>query len=234
MHLQNLSVIFTPAIFHDFNQAENPGEWCIDKVFEDLILHHKKLFAEAEAEKRAMEEAKNKQQQRQTIISPANKPLASLPPAQPPDSATASVASSTVYEQQEPSSVRDSTDMYKLQRKTSLLRKDSLRRPIPSRKDSLRRQQQPMPEQQPSSQLPTNPSSSIPSVPIKPITGSPDSPPPSTITVANPISEPPLPDANKPWAIFKEVAYFFTVRIWNKALPYYCTFFSELLELTGL
>ncbi|KAF7725431.1 hypothetical protein EC973_009605 [Apophysomyces ossiformis] len=49
MHLQNLSVIFTPAIFHDFNQAENPGEWQSDKVFEDLVLHHESLFKNAEA-----------------------------------------------------------------------------------------------------------------------------------------------------------------------------------------
>ncbi|KAF7722543.1 hypothetical protein EC973_002967 [Apophysomyces ossiformis] len=45
MNIQNLSVIFTPAIFHDHNKADNAGEWYSDKVLEDLILHHKELFA---------------------------------------------------------------------------------------------------------------------------------------------------------------------------------------------
>lgn len=46
--MQNLSVVFTPAIFHDHNNAEVPGEWRCDSVFEDLITHHKTLFISAE------------------------------------------------------------------------------------------------------------------------------------------------------------------------------------------
>ncbi|SAM05181.1 hypothetical protein [Absidia glauca] len=45
MNLQNLSYMFTPAIFHDHNQAEHPGEWRSDLVFEDLVLHHDFVFA---------------------------------------------------------------------------------------------------------------------------------------------------------------------------------------------
>ncbi|CEP17247.1 hypothetical protein [Parasitella parasitica] len=50
MTLKNLSVIFTPALFHDHNQAENNGEWYSDKVLEDLVLQHETLFAEVEAQ----------------------------------------------------------------------------------------------------------------------------------------------------------------------------------------
>lgn len=46
--MKNLSVIFTPALFHDHNQAENAGEWITDKVFEDLIYHHSIVFKNAE------------------------------------------------------------------------------------------------------------------------------------------------------------------------------------------
>ncbi|KAI9305952.1 hypothetical protein BJ944DRAFT_264311 [Cunninghamella echinulata] len=52
MNLQNLSVIFTPAIFHDFNQAENPGEWHADTVFEDLVTYYEALFQQAEIQSR--------------------------------------------------------------------------------------------------------------------------------------------------------------------------------------
>ncbi|KAI8085113.1 uncharacterized protein BX664DRAFT_338547 [Halteromyces radiatus] len=45
MNIQNLSYMFTPAIFHDHNQAEHPGEWRSDLMFEDLILHHDAVFA---------------------------------------------------------------------------------------------------------------------------------------------------------------------------------------------
>lgn len=45
MNLQNLSYMFTPAIFHDHNQADHPGEWQSDLVFEDLVLHHDVVFA---------------------------------------------------------------------------------------------------------------------------------------------------------------------------------------------
>ncbi|KAI7869655.1 hypothetical protein BDF14DRAFT_1879828 [Spinellus fusiger] len=44
MNLQNLSVIFTPAIFKDYNQAEVPGEWTTDVVFEDLVLCYEEVF----------------------------------------------------------------------------------------------------------------------------------------------------------------------------------------------
>ncbi|KAI8643907.1 Rho GTPase activation protein [Parasitella parasitica] len=49
MTMKNLSVIFTPALFHDHNQAENNGEWYSDKVLEELVLQHETLFAQAEA-----------------------------------------------------------------------------------------------------------------------------------------------------------------------------------------
>jgi RhoGAP domain len=45
MNIQNLSLIFTPAIFHDHNQAQTPGEWFSDCVLEDLILNYEKLFS---------------------------------------------------------------------------------------------------------------------------------------------------------------------------------------------
>lgn len=48
MNMQNLSVVFTPAIFHDHNNAEVPGEWRCDSVFEDLVTHHHTLFISAE------------------------------------------------------------------------------------------------------------------------------------------------------------------------------------------
>ncbi|KAI8382980.1 Rho GTPase activation protein [Blakeslea trispora] len=50
MTLKNLSVIFTPALFHDHNQAENAGEWYSDKVLEDLVLRHDMLFAGAQSQ----------------------------------------------------------------------------------------------------------------------------------------------------------------------------------------
>ncbi|KAL0096339.1 hypothetical protein J3Q64DRAFT_1827403 [Phycomyces blakesleeanus] len=50
MHIQNLSVIFTPAIFKDFNQAEVPGEWANDVVFEDLVHYYKEVFGFAPIE----------------------------------------------------------------------------------------------------------------------------------------------------------------------------------------
>jgi hypothetical protein len=45
MNIQNLSVIFTPAIFHDHNKGGVPGEWGSDCVLEDLIQNHETLFA---------------------------------------------------------------------------------------------------------------------------------------------------------------------------------------------
>ncbi|CEG69519.1 hypothetical protein RMATCC62417_05580 [Rhizopus microsporus] len=43
MTIKNLSLMFTPAIFHDHNQAENNGDWYADKVLEDLIKNYKTL-----------------------------------------------------------------------------------------------------------------------------------------------------------------------------------------------
>ncbi|KAG0168347.1 casein kinase I [Apophysomyces sp. BC1034] len=47
MSIKNLSLIFTPAIFQDLNQAQrSPGEWFEDCVLEDLLLNHGTLFAD--------------------------------------------------------------------------------------------------------------------------------------------------------------------------------------------
>ncbi|KAI7881960.1 RhoGAP-domain-containing protein [Lichtheimia hyalospora FSU 10163] len=50
MNIQNLSVVFTPAIFHDHNNSGVPGEWHTDCVFEDMLLYHEPLFHNAEIE----------------------------------------------------------------------------------------------------------------------------------------------------------------------------------------
>lgn len=71
--MKNLSVIFTPALFHDHNQAENNGEWYSDKVLEDLILQHETLFVNAEKQQQQQQ-----QQQPQMISSPSASVL-SLP-----------------------------------------------------------------------------------------------------------------------------------------------------------
>ncbi|KAI9011876.1 hypothetical protein CLU79DRAFT_771676 [Phycomyces nitens] len=45
MSINNLSLIFTPAIFQDHNQAQrSPGDWFSDCVLEDLIQNHESLF----------------------------------------------------------------------------------------------------------------------------------------------------------------------------------------------
>lgn len=42
----NLTLIFTPAIFQDLNHAQNsPGEWAKDCVLEDLIMNSQDIFA---------------------------------------------------------------------------------------------------------------------------------------------------------------------------------------------
>ncbi|KAI8149325.1 hypothetical protein BJV82DRAFT_587562 [Fennellomyces sp. T-0311] len=47
MTIQNLSLMFTPAIFQDHNQAQrSPGEWYSDCVLEDLIVNCDTLFAD--------------------------------------------------------------------------------------------------------------------------------------------------------------------------------------------
>lgn len=45
MTIKNLSVIFTPALFHDHNQVENAGEWYSDIVLQDLIQQYESLFS---------------------------------------------------------------------------------------------------------------------------------------------------------------------------------------------
>ncbi|KAI9260653.1 hypothetical protein BDA99DRAFT_512774 [Phascolomyces articulosus] len=46
MTIKNLSLMFTPAIFQDHNQAQrSPGEWYSDCVLEDLIVNCETLFA---------------------------------------------------------------------------------------------------------------------------------------------------------------------------------------------
>ncbi|RUS14635.1 hypothetical protein BC937DRAFT_93523 [Endogone sp. FLAS-F59071] len=46
MSLQNLSLIFTPAIFHDHNQ-DKPGEWHADRVLDDLVYYRNNVFWDA-------------------------------------------------------------------------------------------------------------------------------------------------------------------------------------------
>ena len=47
MTIKNLSLMFTPAIFQDHNQAQrSPGEWYSDCVLEDLIVNCETLFAD--------------------------------------------------------------------------------------------------------------------------------------------------------------------------------------------
>ncbi|GAA5804389.1 hypothetical protein HPULCUR_009878 [Helicostylum pulchrum] len=56
MTIKNLSVIFTPALFHDHNQAENVGEWYCDRVLEDLICQYQVIFINAENQNRILQE----------------------------------------------------------------------------------------------------------------------------------------------------------------------------------
>ncbi|KAJ8653521.1 hypothetical protein O0I10_010849 [Lichtheimia ornata] len=47
MSAQNISLVFTPALFHDHNQAQrSPGEWYNDCVIEDLVMNCETLFAD--------------------------------------------------------------------------------------------------------------------------------------------------------------------------------------------
>ncbi|KAG1122226.1 hypothetical protein G6F42_011678 [Rhizopus arrhizus] len=62
MNIPNLALIFTPVIFHDFNQTEEGlGEWSPDDLFEDLILHFEMLFPKAEEVARRNNEPKLQQ-----------------------------------------------------------------------------------------------------------------------------------------------------------------------------
>lgn len=60
MNIQNLALIFTPVIFHDFNQTDenNSGDWSPEDLFEDLILHYELLFPIAEENARKNNEHK--------------------------------------------------------------------------------------------------------------------------------------------------------------------------------
>jgi hypothetical protein len=50
MNIPNLAMVFTPVIFHDFNQVDEhySSDWSPDDLFEDLILHYQVLFPIAE------------------------------------------------------------------------------------------------------------------------------------------------------------------------------------------
>lgn len=50
MNISNLAMIFTPVIFHDFNQVDEhyTSDWSPDDLFEDLIFHYQLLFPRAE------------------------------------------------------------------------------------------------------------------------------------------------------------------------------------------
>ncbi|KAG1439597.1 hypothetical protein G6F56_012245 [Rhizopus delemar] len=61
MNIQNLALIFTPVIFHDFNQVEKSlisYEWSPEDLFEDLILYHEMLFPISEEKARRLNENK--------------------------------------------------------------------------------------------------------------------------------------------------------------------------------
>ncbi|KAG2229078.1 hypothetical protein INT48_003292 [Thamnidium elegans] len=78
MTIKNLSVIFTPALFHDHNQAENVGEWYCDKVLEDLICQYQVIFTNAENQNRILQEQRKLQQPSNILDSPSASVL-SLP-----------------------------------------------------------------------------------------------------------------------------------------------------------
>lgn len=60
MNIQNLALIFTPVIFHDYNQTDDSsvGDWSPEDLFEDLILHFEFLFPIAEENARKNNEHK--------------------------------------------------------------------------------------------------------------------------------------------------------------------------------
>ncbi|ORX59614.1 RhoGAP-domain-containing protein [Hesseltinella vesiculosa] len=94
MNLQNLSVIFTPAIFHDFNQAEHPGEWHSDVMFEDLVNFHDTLFQQAELQSRAPAGPQVPLKSHEFHPTNAN-PVATTPPAVITPGSVSSVANAT-------------------------------------------------------------------------------------------------------------------------------------------
>lgn len=60
MNIQNLALIFTPVIFHDFNQSDEgtTSDWSPDDLFEDLILNYEFLFPISEENARKNNEHK--------------------------------------------------------------------------------------------------------------------------------------------------------------------------------
>lgn len=60
MNIQNLALIFTPVIFHDFNQTDENtlSDWSPEDLFEDLILHYEFLFPISEENARKNNEHK--------------------------------------------------------------------------------------------------------------------------------------------------------------------------------
>jgi hypothetical protein len=79
MNIKNLSVIFTPALFHDHNQAESAGEWYSDKVLEDLVLQYQTLFVRAENRSRLIAEQFRQQRQQQAQLQQQQQPQQSQP-----------------------------------------------------------------------------------------------------------------------------------------------------------
>lgn len=96
MNLQNLSVVFTPAIFQDHNHGEIPGDWRVDSVFEDLVTYHDRLFPNTE------QYAGNYQQTYQAVPQTANPSSISgmllTAPLPPPNLPAMVEAPSTGYE----------------------------------------------------------------------------------------------------------------------------------------
>ncbi|KAI7903848.1 uncharacterized protein BX663DRAFT_505448 [Cokeromyces recurvatus] len=62
MNISNLAMIFTPVIFHDYNQTDESlhlnNEWSPDDLFGDLLLYHDLIFPKAEDFARRINEPK--------------------------------------------------------------------------------------------------------------------------------------------------------------------------------
>jgi hypothetical protein len=158
MNIPNLSVIFTPVIFQDFNQSDETItiEWSPDDLFEDLILHYEILFPKAEESARKNNEFKLNQAL--NGLSPFNKfsqsnllylsnSVTTLPstshmlltqPMTPP------VLQSAPYEQPYPPKLTTviGTTPTPTQRSSSIQHKEPKKK-IPPRHDSLSRKREP-------------------------------------------------------------------------------------------
>ncbi|ORX48563.1 hypothetical protein DM01DRAFT_1385490 [Hesseltinella vesiculosa] len=87
MNVQNLSYMFTPAIFHDHNQADSgQGEWKSDLVFQDLILNHDKVFTNVRTQLKQLEQQRRQRQQvrEQRTLTPSPHPSFAPSPMPPP------------------------------------------------------------------------------------------------------------------------------------------------------